>query len=112
MLSDLKELLRAIPGLSPDVLRLLLGLGLYVATCFVAGRGLGWAWALVPGLSLAVLIEAVEVVDHYGTRVLLESGAREMLTIGLRHGRDVAVMNAIPVMVVVVVNLLSRTSAD
>lgn len=112
MLSHLKELLGAVPGLSPDLLRVLFGLALYGGICFVSGRGFGWAWALVPGFCLAVLIEVAEVVDHYGTRVLLALSTQEMLTIGLRHARDVAVMNAVPVIVVVAANLLSRASAE
>lgn len=110
LLTDVKAFLRSALGLPPDVILAALGLGVYLTTCFVAGRSLGWGWALVPGLCLSLLIEAAEIREHHGARVLFQADAKELVSIGLRHARDVGVMNLVPLMVVIAVNLLGRTA--
>lgn len=110
MLTDLKAILRSALGLPPAVILAALGLGVYLATCFAAGRSLGWGWALVPGLCLSLFIEAVEIREHHGARVLSRASAKELISIGLRHARDVGVMNLVPLLLVIAANLLGRTT--
>jgi hypothetical protein len=102
--SWLQTIKSVIPIPGPGVL-VLVGLGCYFVTCLVARRPLTWAWALVPGISLSILIESWEVWDHYGASGF---GGSSVLGIVGRHLKDVALMNASPVAVFVVTTLLRK----
>jgi len=112
LLERAKDLVRSLLGVSPDALLMLAGLGCFLATCLLARRSLAWPWALVPGLCLAVALEAVEIWSHYGARGLLESGARDLAAILARHLRDVLIMNAGALLVLVVASVLSRAAGE
>ncbi len=99
--SWLQTIKGSIPIPGPAVL-VLAGLACYLLTCFVARRPLTWAWALVPGIFLSVLIESWEVWDFYGASGF---GGSNVWGIAGRHMKDVAVMNAVPVAVFVVARL-------
>ena len=86
-------------GLSPDAVLAFLGLTCFLATCLIAGKPLTWAWALLPGLCLALLIEAAEIVDHYGLRGFFALGTAGVADVLFRHGRDVLVANLAPLLV-------------
>ena len=86
-------------GLSPDALLALLGLLCFLGTCLLAGQPLSWAWALLPGFCLALLIEGLEIVDHYGAGGFLKLGSAGIADVLLRHGRDVLVTNLAPLLV-------------
>lgn len=98
-LQRLKQRLLARLGLSPDALLAFLGLGCFLATCLLAGRPLDWAWALLPGLCLGLLIEGLEILDHYGGLGFLALGAAGIADVVFRHSRDVLVMNLAPLLV-------------
>ena len=98
-LRRLKDALRAWLGLSPDALLAFLGLLCFLATCLLAGRPLSWAWALLPGLCLGLLLEGAEILDHYGLRGFRALGAARIADVLLRHSRDVLVMNLGPFLV-------------
>jgi hypothetical protein len=105
LLQAIKDL---IPLPAPSVF-VLAGLGCYFATCFVARRPLTWAWALLPGLLLSLVIESWEVWDYYGTAGF--AGESVLGIIG-RHLKDVALMNALPVAVCVVASFLEHGPAE
>ncbi len=112
MLDRLKALLRDGLGLAPDAILVFLGLGIFLATCLIGRRPLTWAWALLPGLGLALFLEAVEVWQHYGAQGLKSATAAQLAGIVLRHARDLLVMNLAPVMVFGAAVLLQRLSQD
>lgn len=93
---------------SSDALLVFIGLGLYLATCLIARQPLSWAWALLPGVLIAVALEAWEIWDHYGTRDLLRTEPTDILAILLRHSKDVLVTNLAPGLVVLVALALER----
>lgn len=98
-LRHLKDTVLGLLGISPDVLMVFLGLVCFLATCLIAGRPFGWAWALLPGICLGALIEGVEIVDHYGLRGFFGLSFGNMVDILLRHSRDILVMNVAPLLV-------------
>lgn len=108
MLPQLKDFLRAQLGVYPDVIIVVAGLACFLITCLVARRPLAWAWALVPGICLALAVEAWEIWQHYGARGLTAASVRELAGIIWRHARDVLVMNLAPAVVVVVASLSRR----
>ena len=112
MLTSLKDSLRSGLGVSPDALLVLLGLGCFLVTCLIAVRPLSWAWALVPGVCIAVILEGLEIRDHYGAQRLLDASAGDIAAIFWRHARDVLLMNLGPVLVVLVAFLVGRASVD
>lgn len=104
----LKEGLTAIlPG---ELILILLGLGCYLATCLVLRRPLTWAWALVPGLALSLMIEAWEIWDHYGAAGLARSSGGQIAAILGRHLKDIAIMNLPAVAVFAVAVWLARAA--
>ena len=106
LLQRLKSYLLSTLDLSPDLLLALLGLVCFLATCLIARRPLSWAWALAPGICLALLLEVLEIWDHYGAKGLAKTDAAEGLGIALRHAKDVVVMNLAPVLVLCVARFL------
>ena len=99
ILRRLKKLLLARLGLSPDAILAFAGLACFLATCLLFGRPLSWAWALLPGLCFALLLEGLEIIDHYGPRGFLALGPARIANVVLRHCRDVLVINLGPLMV-------------
>ena len=113
MLERLKNFVQTELGIPTDVVFVAAGLALFVATCLVFRKPLSWPWALLPGICVAFVIEAIEIGDQYGgLRGLADQSAGEIAAIVLRHARDVAAMNLLPLLVVVVANLWSRGAAD
>ena len=104
----LKQLLLNHLPLSADAILLLLGLVCYLGTCLVFRRPLTWAWALLPGLLLALAIEAAEIWAHYGGAGLARAEAGSLAAIVGRHLRDVAVMTLPAVLVFLAAHLLAR----
>lgn len=82
--------------LSGDAVLILLGLAVYLATCLLSRHPLSWAWALLPALCLALLLEAWEIWDFYGAAGLSELGRRGIVTVVVRHSRDILIMNLAP----------------
>jgi len=80
-------------------------LGCYFLTCFVARRPLTWGWALLPGLLLSLVIESWEVWDHYGASGF--AGTSIVAVVG-RHLKDVALMNAVPVAILLAATWLRK----
>ena len=87
---------------------ILVGLGLYLATCLITRHALTWAWALVPGLCLALVLESWEVWDHYRLAGLAKAEARDLLAIALRHAKDVLIVNLAPIAVFLAAHVLDR----
>lgn len=106
-LRRVKERLLGLLGLSPDAVFVLLGLACFLATCLLAGRPLNWAWALLPGLCLGLLLEGLEIIDHYGLRGFLGLPAAQIGDILFRHSRDVLVLNLGPLLVWLTASLIA-----
>ena len=98
-LRNFKDRILGLLGITPDVLLIFLGLACFLATCLIAGRPFGWAWALLPGICLGALIEGVEIVDHYGLRGFFGLPSGNIADVLLRHSRDILVMNLAPLLV-------------
>ena len=98
MLRAIKD---AVPVPAP-LLFALAGTCLFLATCLVMRRPLTWAWGLLPGLVLSVLLEAWEIREAYGETGV---GKTSVLGIALRHLGDVALVNGLPLLIVVVARL-------
>lgn len=104
-------MLRAIKDGIPLPAPLLFALGgtlLFLATCLVMRRPVTWAWGLLPGLVLSVLLEAWEIREAYGETGV---GKRSVLGIALRHLGDVALVNGPPLLFVLVARLLAARGA-
>ena len=99
ILDRLKTLVHALVPLSGDVILVVLGLFCFAATLLIARQPPTWAWALLPGLGLALAIEGWEIWDHYGAAGLARASARDLIAILWRHSRDVAVFNLAPIAV-------------
>ena len=93
---------------SGDAIIVLVGLGVYLATCLVTRHALTWAWALLPGLVFAVALEAWEIWDHYRLAGLAKHGTSSLLAVSLRHAKDVLLFNLGPVAVFLSAHLLER----
>lgn len=93
---------------SSDAILVFLGLGFYLAACLVTRRPLTWAWALLPGFCVSVILEGWEIWDHYGMQGLLKLEARGLVAILVRHSRDVLVTNLAPSLVFLVALSLER----
>lgn len=107
-LQRLKLAIHMLLPLSGDAVMVFVGLGAYLATCLVTRHALSWAWALVPGLVLAVALETWEVWDHYRLVGLARSGPLGLLEIAARHSRDVLIYNLAPFSVWASAYLLER----
>jgi hypothetical protein len=94
--------------LSGDAVLILLGLATYLATCLLSRHPLTWGWALVPGVCLAILLEAWEIWDHYGQAGLAELGRLGFFSVVARHSRDVLVMNLAPLAVFLAAHAVAR----
>ena len=77
--------------LSGETFLILAGIGCYLGTCAILRRPLSWAWALIPGLCLSLVIEGWEIWDHWGGSGLAIRG--QVLAILGRHMKDVLIMN-------------------
>ena len=91
---------------------ILIGLFAYLAICSVARHGLAWAWALAPGLSLSLAVEAWEIWGFYGAGGLAEAGPRGLFDIVLRHGGDVLTVNLAPLAVFLAARMLARRTRN
>lgn len=94
--------------LSGDAILILAGLCVYLATCIITRHALTWAWALVPGLCLALVLEAWEIWDHYGLPGLSRQEPHALFAIVFRHARDVLITNLGPLAVFLAAHLLAR----
>lgn len=94
--------------LSGDAILILLGLATYLATCLASRHPLTWAWALVPGVCLAILLEAWEIWDYYGQAGLAELDWPGAYSLVARHSRDVLVMNVAPLAVFLAAHVVGR----
>jgi hypothetical protein len=108
LLDRFKDFLRSDLGLPPDGILFGAGLACFLVTCMVLRRPLSWPWALIPGICIAITLEALEIWDHYGPERLFETDAREVLAILWRHCRDVFVMNSGAAALVILANLYLR----
>jgi hypothetical protein len=90
-LDRIKGTLISVLPFPAETLLVVAGLGCYLGTCVILRRPLSWAWALVPGLCLALTIEAWEIWDHWSAPGLSVRG--QVLAILGRHMKDVLVMN-------------------
>jgi len=99
LLQRAKQLLQSVLPLSGEAILIFLGLACYLLSCLVLRRPLSWAWALVPGLLLAVLLEGLEILNHYGLRGLGGLAPGELAAVVGRHSKDVIVMNLAPALV-------------
>lgn len=86
----IKDAIAAALPLPAEVSLALAGLVCYLGTCATLRRPLTWPWALAPGFALSVLIEAVDIWNHWGGSAL--SGGKILPIVG-RHLTDVALMN-------------------
>lgn len=107
-----KQFLQSYLPFSSDVILIFLGLGCYLLSCLVLRRPLSWAWALVPGLLLAVLLEGLEILDHYGLMGLGGLAPGELAAVLGRHFKDVIVMNLAPAMVVLAATFLQPPASN
>ena len=101
MLDALKSLLRDTLGLPAPLILLLVGLCVHlVANALLRRTPTGTAGLLAVAL-LAVLIESVEIWQHYRVGGLFAAGNDPLWQILARHSLDVATMLALPVLLVV-----------
>ena len=107
-LQRLKFVVHMLLPLSGDAVLILLGLITYLATCLLTRHPLTWAWALVPGLCLAVALEIWEIWDYYGRTGLSDLGGAGIVPIAVRHSRDILIMNLAPLAVFVAAHILGR----
>jgi hypothetical protein len=112
VLEQLKNITRSVTGVSPDAIFVFLGLGCFLTTCLIARRPLTWAWALIPGFWLSIIVETLEIWDHYGAKGLFGTEATEISTIFLRHSKDILVMNLGPSLVVLAATFLDGFSEN
>ena len=108
MLEYLKDFARSAIGLSPDTMLVFLGLGCFLITCLIARQPLTWAWALLPGILISIVLESIEIWDHYGIKGFFGEETLNIAAILLRHSKDVLIMNLGPLLVVLVANLLDE----
>jgi len=101
----------ALPLPSESIL-ILAGLTLYLATCIFTRHALTWAWALVPGLALAMALESWEIWDHYGPEGLAKASLGELAAILGRHARDVLILNLAPLAVFLSAHAIARLTHD
>ena len=94
--------------LSGDAVLILLGLITYLATCLLSRHPLTWAWALVPGVCLAIVLEAWEIWDYYGHAGLDELSQAGVFSVAARHSRDVLIMNLAPLAVFLAAHVAER----
>ena len=94
--------------LSGDAILILIGLAAYLGTCIVSRHPLTWAWALLPGVALAVLLEGWEIWDFHGPAALGEFGPAGIANLAVRHSRDILIMNLAPVTVFLAAHGLRR----
>jgi hypothetical protein len=109
VLDRIKETLLALVPLQAETLLVLLGLVCHLATCLILRRPLSWLWALVPGLVLAVALEAFEIWQHWLAPGLSLRG--QVLGILGRHLRDVALVTVPPALVAAAASWLERGAA-
>ena len=107
-LHRLKLAIQMLLPLSGDAVMIFVGLGAYLATCLITRHALTWAWALAPGLCLALAVEAWEIWDHYRLVGLARTEREELLAIAIRHSRDILIVNLAPFAVFVTAHVLAR----
>ena len=112
LLQRVKGFVQSVLDVSPDLLLVFLGLGCFLTTCLIARRPLTWVGALVPGLCLSVILEAMEIWGHYGTEGLAKTGASDLARILLRHAKDILIMNLAPSLILGTAILLDRFSSE
>jgi len=107
-LERVKRMVVSILPFPGAVFLVLAGMGCYLGTCALLRRPLSWAWALVPGLCLSLLIEAWEIWDHWGAPGISVRG--QVPAILGRHMKDVLIMNLPAVAVFATAFWLERTT--
>ncbi len=112
MFERLKTVIQSDLGISPDVVFVAAGLVLFVVTSLIFRKPFAWPWALLPGIIVSIVIEAVEIRAHYGLRGLADQSGSGLAGILLRHSRDFLVMNLAPLTVVIVANLWFRGTGE
>ena len=85
-----------------------LGLVAHVAVNVLLRKPPGSAWGLLAPLTLGLAIEAWEIRVQYGDMGLTAPGNDPLVQILLRHGLDVGLMLAGPVLLVGIVWLRAR----
>lgn len=104
----LKTQLKAALPVSGDAVQVYAGLACYLVICLAFRRPLTWGWALLPGLCVSLVVEGLEILDHYGVSGLARLSAREAGATVLRHLRDVITFNLAPFLVFLVAHYLER----
>lgn len=112
MFERLKSIAESELGISPDVMFVIIGLVLFLVTCLIFRKPVSWGWALIPGLCVSIFVETAEIIDQYGLHGLTEKDVKDLVTILLRHSRDILATNLAPFVLVIVANVWFRRSQE
>lgn len=102
MFEALKSLLRDQLGAPPWLVLMAIGLTVHLAANALSRRPATSPFGLLAPLVLGLTIESIEVWQHYRQIGLFAHGNDPPWRIAARHGRDVAVMLALPAAFVLV----------
>jgi hypothetical protein len=83
---EIKNIITSILPLTHDALHILIGMGVYLALCLVFRRPIGWRWAFVVVLAMAIGAEVMDMQDDfkvYGRWIWRESMKDILLTISV-----------------------------
>ena len=105
MFEALKSLLRDQLGVAPWLVLMTVGLTVHLAANVLSRRSATSPFGLLAPLALGLAIEAIEVWQHYGRIGLFAQGNDPPWRIAARHGRDVVVMLALPLALVLAARL-------
>ncbi len=100
MISTIKSFLRETLALPPELVLVVAGLVSHVMLCLLLGRSPYAAWGLLGPLIFGVALEGYEIWVHYKDIGLFAPGNDSLLTILLRHGKDVLLMLSLPLLLV------------
>lgn len=107
MLQQIKVFIRDQLGLPPSAMLIAIGCIAHLALNALLRKSPTSAWGLLAPLSLGVGLESYEIWTHYRGIGLLAPGNDPLIAILARHGRDIVITLAGPLLLVVT-GILSR----
>ena len=108
MVSQLKTFLRDTLGLPTWAVIASAGLVTHLVLNLVLRKSPTSPWGLLAPLTIGVLVEAYEIWIQYRSIGLFAPGNDPILVILARHGLDVLLMLALPILLVTVDRLITR----
>lgn len=102
LLSELKSILRDQLGLPPWIVLSAVGCLAYVVFNAMLRKPINSPWGLLGPLGLGVALESYEIWIQYENVGLFAPGNDTLLAILARHGLDVVIMIAGPILIAVV----------